>query len=79
MLLRFQGRDGQFRLNVEPQTEFPDLLPQIMEKLPQKTDPSSITLSNMPQGGDARKIASLKGVSMQRVGLKYADEVDTCS
>lgn len=73
MLLRFQGRDGQFRLTAEPQIEFPALLPQIMEKLPEKTDPDSVTLSNKPSGGDARKIATLKGVSLQRVGLKYVE------
>lgn len=70
MLLRFQGRNGQFRLTVDPQTEFPAILPQIMEKLPPKTDPKSVTLSNRPQGGDARPVLSLKGVTLQRVGLK---------
>lgn len=70
MLLRFQGRDGQFRLTVEPSLEFPALLPQIMEKLPPNTDPNSVTLSNKPQGGDARNVLALKGVSLSRVGLK---------
>ena len=73
-MLRFQGRDGQFRLTADAKTEFPALLPQILEKLPQNTDPNSITLSNRPHGGDARKIASLKGVSLQRVGLKYVSQ-----
>jgi len=70
MLLRFQGRDGQFRLNVQPETDFPSLLPQILEKLPANIDPASVTLSNKPQGGDARHVQALKGVSLKQVGLK---------
>lgn len=70
MLLRFQSRNGQFRLTAEPTTEFTSLLPQILEKLPPDTDPNSVKLSNKPQGGDARKIAQLKGVQIQQVGLK---------
>lgn len=70
MLLRFQSRNGQFRLNAEPTTVFTDLLPQILEKLPADTDPDSVKLSNKPQGGEARKISQLKGVQIQQVGLK---------
>ena len=75
MLLRFQGRDGQFRLTAEPETEFTSLLPQILEKLPAGTDPESVTLSNKPQGGDARHITGLKGITLQRVGLKHGDQL----
>lgn len=70
MILRFQGRDGQFRLTVEPDTEFPSLLPQILEKLPPDIDANSVTLSNKPEGGDQRVITSLKGVALKQVGLK---------
>lgn len=62
---------GQFRLTVEPTVTFPELLPQIAEKLPKSVDLQSITVSNRPQGGDARKIASLQGVSLTQVGLAY--------
>jgi len=70
MLLRFQSRDGQFRLTVGPETQFPDLLPQILEKLPANADAASVTLSNKPHGGDARIVQALKGVTLKQVGLK---------
>jgi len=69
MILRFTSREGQFRLTVEPSTTFTDIVPQIAEKLPPNVDVSSITVSNKPQGGDARKLTSLKGVSFEQVGL----------
>jgi len=69
MILRFVSKEGQFRLTVEPTTNFPDIIPQVAEKLPSNVDLSSITVSNKPSGGDARKISSLKGVSFQQVGL----------
>lgn len=69
MILRFVSKEGQFRLTVEPTTTFPEVLPQLAEKLPKSVDLDSITVSNRPQGGDARKIAHLKGVSFDQVGL----------
>ena len=72
MILRFVSKVGQFRLTVEPTTTFPDILAQITEKLPKDVDAQSITVSNRPQGGDARKIADLNGVSFKQVGLSCA-------
>lgn len=69
MILRFVSKEGQFRLTVEPTTTFPEVLPQLAEKLPKTVDLDSITVSNRPQGGDARKIIQLKGVSFNQVGL----------
>lgn len=69
MILRFVSKDGQFRLTVQPEDTFTDILPQIAEKLPKNVDIQSISVSNRPQGGDARKIADLKGVSFKQVGL----------
>lgn len=69
MILRFVSKEGQFRLTVEPTTTFPEILPQVAEKLPKNVDPASIAVSNKPQGGDARKLASLKGVSFEQVRL----------
>ena len=69
MILRFVSKEGQFRLTVQPEDTFTDIIPQVAEKLPKNVDLQSITVSNRPQGGDARKLAELKGVSFKQVGL----------
>ena len=69
MILRFVSKEGQFRLTVQPEDTFTDITPQVAEKLPKNVDLQSITVSNRPQGGDARKLAELKGVSFKQVGL----------
>lgn len=70
MILRFVSKEGQFRLTVDAATAFPDILPQLAEKLPANVDLSSITVSNKPHGGDARALNSLKGITFAKVGLK---------
>ena len=69
MILRFVSKEGQFRLTVQPEDTFPEILPKIAEKLPKNVELESISVSNRPQGGDARKLAELKGVSFKQVGL----------
>lgn len=70
MILRFVSKEGQFRLNVEPTATFVDILPQVAEKLPSSVNPQSISVSNKPHGGDARRLADLNGVTFDQVGLK---------
>ncbi|KAI4128391.1 MAG: hypothetical protein LQ347_004200, partial [Umbilicaria vellea] len=75
VLLRFEGKDGQFRLTVDPSEQFTSLLSQILDKLPQSTDSKSIVLSNKPHGGEDRLLSSLKGITIERVGLKHGDKL----
>lgn len=75
MILRFQSRNGQFRLNVEPTTDISSVLPQVLEKLPKETVAASVTISPKPQGGDSRAMQSLKGVTFGRLGLQHGVQV----
>lgn len=75
MILRFASRNGQFRLTVEPDTDISSILPQVLEKLPGATVPSSVTISPKPHGGDSRPIESLKGVTFGRLGLTHGTQI----
>ena len=70
MILRFQSRNGQFRLTVDPKDDFNSVASQIAEKLPPSVDIASITISPKPQDKTAsRALNTLKGVSFERIGL----------
>ncbi|KAK1007502.1 nuclear protein localization protein 4 [Friedmanniomyces endolithicus] len=75
MILRFQSREGQFRLNVEAATDIASILPQLQEKLPKNVITSSITISPKPHGADSRPIQALKGVTFGRLGLTHGTQV----
>ena len=69
MLLRFQSREGQFRLELDANADIASILPQVVEKLPKDVVSSSISISPQAQGGDSRTIQSLRGITFSRLGL----------
>ena len=73
--LRFESRNGQFRLNVAPTDLFTSLATAILEKLPKNADPASLRLSNKPYGGDERLISSLGRITIREVGLSHGDKL----
>ncbi|KAF2772108.1 polyubiquitin-tagged protein recognition complex, Npl4 component [Teratosphaeria nubilosa] len=75
MILRFQSREGQFRLNVENNTDISSILDDVRQRLPKDVIPSSITISPKPAGADSRPIESLKGVTFGRLGLTHGTQI----
>ncbi|KAL2172455.1 hypothetical protein VTG60DRAFT_5730 [Thermothelomyces hinnuleus] len=73
MLLRLRSPDGMFRLSVDKDESFADLIGKLVPQLPSTVDPQSITLSNHPSGGDAKKIGEIARFKISQVGLSHGD------
>ncbi|KFG86877.1 NPL4 family protein [Metarhizium anisopliae] len=73
MLLRLRGPDGMIRLAVEEITTFGELGDQLLPHLPSTVDPKTITLSNAPNGGDAKVLVEIAKFKVGQIGLKHGD------
>ncbi|AEO54327.1 hypothetical protein MYCTH_2296798 [Thermothelomyces thermophilus ATCC 42464] len=73
MLLRLRSPDGMFRLSADKDESFADLIGKLVPQLPSTVDPQSITLSNHPSGGDAKKIGEIARFKISQVGLSHGD------
>ncbi|PHH84979.1 hypothetical protein CDD83_1082 [Cordyceps sp. RAO-2017] len=73
MLLRLRGPDGMVRLTVETSTTFGELGQKLVPQLPSTVDPRSLTMSNAPTGGDAKKLMDIANFKVAQIGLKHGD------
>ncbi|KAM7222343.1 Nuclear protein localization protein 4 [Rhypophila decipiens] len=73
MLVRLRAPDGMFRLTVEKDDTFGDLGRQLLPKLPPNVDPPSITFSNHPNHGDAKRIGEIAKFKLSQTGLSHGD------
>ncbi|QUC18208.1 uncharacterized protein UV8b_02449 [Ustilaginoidea virens] len=73
MLLRLRGPDGMVRLTVEQSMTFGELGRQLLPQLPSSVDPSTVTLSNAPNGGDAKVLADIAKFKVGQIGLRHGD------
>ncbi|KAJ0380684.1 nuclear protein localization protein 4 [Colletotrichum chrysophilum] len=73
MLLRLRGPDGMSRLTIDKDETFGELGRQLLPNLPKTVDPSTITLSNAPTGGDAKKLVDITNFKIGQIGLKHGD------
>lgn len=73
MLLRMRGPDGMARLTVEPSTTFGELGRELLPQLPSSVDPKTLTLSNAPSGGDAKRLVDIADFRIGQIGLQHGD------
>ncbi|KAF6841220.1 endoplasmic reticulum and nuclear membrane proteinc [Colletotrichum plurivorum] len=73
MLLRLRGPDGMSRLTIDKDDSFAELGRQLLPNLPKTVDPNTITLSNAPTGGDAKRLVDIASFKVGQIGLKHGD------
>lgn len=45
---------------------------QLLPQLPSNVDSKTVTMSNSPTGGDAKKLIDIASFKLGQIGLKYA-------
>ncbi|KAF5374904.1 hypothetical protein D9758_000481 [Tetrapyrgos nigripes] len=73
MLIRVRSKDGNFRFELSPDADVMQLFQKILETT-SDADEQSFTISNQPRGNEAQ-LLSLKGRSIQSLGLNHGDLV----
>ncbi|KAF4587866.1 NPL4 family protein [Ophiocordyceps camponoti-floridani] len=73
MLLRLRGPDGMIRLTVDQGTTFGELGQKLMPQLPSSVDAGSVSMSNAPTGGDAKKLVDIANFKVGQIGLRHGD------
>ncbi|CRK23296.1 hypothetical protein BN1708_013664 [Verticillium longisporum] len=73
MLLRVRGPDGMTRLTLDQNDNFGDLGRQLLPNLPTTVDPTTITLSNNPNGNDSKRLGDIANFKLGQIGLKHGD------
>lgn len=63
------------RLTVDKDDTFGELGRQLLPNLPKTVDPTSITLSNSPHGGDSKKLTEIAKYKIGAIGLSHGDMV----
>ncbi|KJZ76616.1 hypothetical protein HIM_03952 [Hirsutella minnesotensis 3608] len=73
MLLRMRGPDGMIRLTVETDTTFGELGQKLLPHLPATVEAQSLSMSNAPTGGDAKRLVDIANFKVGQIGLKHGD------
>jgi nuclear protein localization family protein 4 len=68
-IVRFRGKDGSYRVQVESQDDFKVLSERLLSQLPTTVDPGSVSVSDQPVG-QGKQLAELFGRSISDLKLK---------
>ncbi|SPO21327.1 probable NPL4 - nuclear protein localization factor and ER translocation component [Ustilago trichophora] len=69
MIVRVRSKDGNFRFELQPTDDASLLISKVLETTP-NADPSSLTFSNQPRGGEF-EASTLKGSTLGELGIAH--------
>ncbi|KAK9241350.1 NPL4 family-domain-containing protein [Lipomyces kononenkoae] len=72
MIVRFRGKDGNYRVQIEAKDDFSVLSERLLSQLPNTVDPDSVSVSDQPVG-QGKKLSELFGRSISDLNLKHGD------